>query len=311
MAGAEKVYAYTKDSKYGSVQEVKDQTLLIAGVSGTRDRISIITSLEDSIIESADIVTNSGNLRPIDKKIICKMKETSVIALMYEAWEFRDSDIDIRACRKNGIAVVGTNEQHPQLKVFQFLGRSLIRILVEQGSKLSGDNILLICDNDFSRSIIEVLEENGLKVFLVGKGASEKSSYLGTLENFSLEKMPGIDYLVVASTPRARDIIGGNDSVIPFTRFGDKIRHSTIIQLYGDINRKLFEGLYVKFFPREDVEKGHMGVLQSYSGPLANIKLFVGSLKAAQIVNDARLRGNDINESIDLAVNQGFATRLE
>jgi hypothetical protein len=127
-----------------------------------------------------------------------------------------------------------------------------------------------------------------------------------------MESIPNIDYIILASTPQKKNIIGGDkDSIISVRKLRNHIKSSTLIQVFGDINRKVFEGLNVNFFPKENVEKGHMGVLQSYCGPLANIKLFIGSLKAAQLVNDLRKQNKDVITSIRYAVNEGFGTELK
>ena len=67
------------------------------------------------MVAQADIITNSGHVRPIDAEMIGWMKPTAVIPLMYEAWEFRDADLDLAACQRRGIVVAGTNERHPAI----------------------------------------------------------------------------------------------------------------------------------------------------------------------------------------------------
>jgi hypothetical protein len=54
--------------------------------------------------------------------MISWMKPTAVIPLMFEAWEFRPSDLELAAAQQRGILVAGTNERHPDVDVFSFLG---------------------------------------------------------------------------------------------------------------------------------------------------------------------------------------------
>ena len=42
--------------------------------------------------------------------------------LMYEAWEFRAQDVHLEAWSCDGIRVAGTNERHPAVDVFSYLG---------------------------------------------------------------------------------------------------------------------------------------------------------------------------------------------
>lgn len=73
MAGAKKVYAITKDSKYASKDEVKKKTMLFAELCDVVDKIEVVFDKRN--INQADIVTNLGFVRPIDKETIDMMKE--------------------------------------------------------------------------------------------------------------------------------------------------------------------------------------------------------------------------------------------
>jgi len=51
---------------------------------------------------------------------------------MYENWEFRSSDLDLEASRVHGIRVGGTNERHPTVGVFEYLGIMAVKLLLER-----------------------------------------------------------------------------------------------------------------------------------------------------------------------------------
>ncbi len=69
----------------------------LTSLAGLKDRVEIITTIKDDVLAGADVVTNSGHLRPIDRSIISKLPQHCVLALMFETWEFRTSDIDVAA----------------------------------------------------------------------------------------------------------------------------------------------------------------------------------------------------------------------
>ena len=98
MAGARRVYAFAKPSRYGSVAEVIGWTMQLANAAGIPTRIEIIEELSRDILSNIDIVTNSGHLRPLTADLINHLPCSAVIALMFEAWEFRAADIDLEAC---------------------------------------------------------------------------------------------------------------------------------------------------------------------------------------------------------------------
>ena len=94
MAGAKKIYAITQDTRYGSAEEVREQTTKLAQLGQVSDQIEFISTKTQDIVAQADIITNSGHVRPINAQMISWMNTQAVIGLMYEAWEFRAEDIE-------------------------------------------------------------------------------------------------------------------------------------------------------------------------------------------------------------------------
>ena len=74
--------------------------------------IQLIDTLSPKIISEADIITNSGHLRPLDQDKLQYLKKGAVASLMYEDWEIRDIDIDINYCNRQNIVVGAINERH-------------------------------------------------------------------------------------------------------------------------------------------------------------------------------------------------------
>ena len=109
-------------------------------------------------------MTNSGQVRPIDAATVAAMRPSSVVPLMYESWEHRASDVDLDACRRRGIAVAGTNETHPVVDVFSFLGPMAVKQLHDAGVAVYGSRIAVLCDNSFSPFIADYLRGGGAAV---------------------------------------------------------------------------------------------------------------------------------------------------
>src|SRR6266540_3642329 len=153
MAGADQVFAISRTTKYGAFEEVSDNTHRLAKSVGVAPRIKVITRKTREVVGQADIITNSGHVRPIDAETISWMKQGAIIPLMYEAWEFRDTDIDLEACRRREIQVAGTNERHPAVDVFRFLGDMSIKLLLDMGIALS--------DSHFDAIIVALKPQTG------------------------------------------------------------------------------------------------------------------------------------------------------
>ncbi|MCH7612988.1 MAG: hypothetical protein IIB45_06465, partial [Candidatus Marinimicrobia bacterium] len=153
MAGAERVLALTSESSYGSTEDVNAQTRALEALCGVEGSIEIHTQRSPDLFYQADIVTNLGFVRPIDAEAVEVMRPTAVIHLMCESWEFREGDVDLNACRRNGIRVVGTNEDHPGLDVFDYSGWLCIKMLLEAQIEIHKSQILLVGSDKFGRVI--------------------------------------------------------------------------------------------------------------------------------------------------------------
>ena len=190
---------------------------------------------------------------------------------MYETWEFRHEDIDIEACRRRKIPVAGVNERHPEVDVFSFLGPLAVRQIHDCGLAGYGNRIALLCDNDFSASIMRGLEGIGARVEL----------FNGAAQVFRNEW----DAIVVALRPVTQLRINDEEAshlaaVSP--------RGTPCVQLWGDIDRAALARRGMSFWPPAEPLPGHMGILLSEIGPEPVVRLQAGGLRAAEWI----YRGN-------------------
>ena len=282
MAGAD-VCALAASTAYGSAAELRALTTELAGLAGVSDRIAFASAKRASDVGAADIVTNSGQVRPIDAEMVSSMKPGCVIPLMYESWEFRSSDLDIEACRKHDILVAGTNEQHPAVDVFSYLGQLAIKQLHEAGIPVRASRIALLCDNSFGPYIERELRQNAAEVITVPKLAA------GALA-------PYCDAIVVAMLP-------GEEGKEPALTSGDArlIRDvapdTVVIQYWGDVDRAALAAENLPVWPETAPAAGHMGVLPSAVGPDAIVRLQAGGLKVGEVL----ARGLDNASPEDMA----------
>ncbi len=267
MAGAEKVFALTRSSPYGTVEQVKEKTQQLAEIAGVGGRIEFITQKLPELVAQADIITNSGHVRPIDSEMIGWMKSTAVIGLMYEAWEFRPEDIDLTACLQKGIKVVGVNEHHPAVDVFSFLGIMAVKLLLDSGVAVYTSDILLLCDNPF-RSFIE-------------QGLVNAGARVDTVESLATAPIDKTyDAILVALQPRPEPVLSATDAISVAKYWPGAL----VAQYWGDIERSAFSTQNIPICPAEEPKPGHMGILPSAVGPEPIIRLQTGGLKAAEVV---------------------------
>jgi hypothetical protein len=267
LAGAGRVYALTRSTRYGAIEEIRARTLALAALAGVQGRIEVIAEKTAAVVGQADVVTNSGHLRPLDAQTIGWMKPSAVIPLMFEAWEFRSEDLDLEAAGRRGIPVVGTNERHPAVDVFSFLGIMAVKLLLDAGVAVYGSRILVLCDNPFGPFIERGLAAAGATVETRAAPAEAESG-------------AGLDAVLVALRPTATPVITVAETNIIAARWPGAV----VAQFWGDVDRAALAGAGVPVWPVDAPALGHMGILPSGVGPEPVVRLQSGGLKVAEVL---------------------------
>lgn len=267
MAGARQVFALTRTTSHGTVEQIHLETMDLARRAGVEERISVITKKSREIVGMADVVTNSGHVRPIDAEMVSWMRPTAVLPLMYEAWEFRPGDLDLAACRERGIQVAGTNERHPAVDVFSFLGVMAIKLLLEAGVSVYRSRILLLCDNDFRDYIRRALVAAGASV-QTGEGVDE------------IRLAEGVDAILLALDPQKNPPLAGQEAQL----IAECLPGTVVAQFWGDVDRNALAAAGIPLWPPHSVPPGHMGILPSAVGPEPVVRLQAGGLKVGEVL---------------------------
>lgn len=279
MAGAE-VYALAAGTAYAPSEEIQQVTVELARLAAVTDRIQLVYGKDDTIVGAADIVTNSGQVRPIDADTVARMKPSSVVPLMYESWEYRHTDVDLQACRARNVIVAGTNERHPDVDVFSFLGQMAIMQLHDAGIAVRGSRILLLCDNSFGPFITQDLKNAGAEIVEARQLTADAI-------------LPHCDAVILALQPREAPIFTAGDAKL----LSQKAPGAVLVQYWGDADRKALAAAGIPVWPAEAPRAGHMGILPSAVGPEPIVRLQTGGLKVGQVL----ARGLDRASGEDLA----------
>jgi hypothetical protein len=286
IAGA-KVYAFAKDSKYGTADEViQNFTTVLKDFDGLQ--IEFIKELSQKVLSEVDIITNSGNLRPIDSSILQHTKKDVVISLMYEKWEFRNTDLDLEFCKKKSIKVGAVNERHPDVGVFEYLGEMSIKLIHDAGITITNNTFLLICNNDFGPYIANTLSElcQSIGVIDLAVNKEKYSNEVEWLSNFPKisvpEKYKIADAIIFTASPFNKKWIG-NGLEIQIDDIKQKVNNPVILRFAGDINTDDCDKKGLQYYPT-NVKSGHMGVLPSDIGFDSIIRLQTGGLKVGELL---------------------------
>ena len=269
LGGAAEVVALTRDTRYGSATEVTRQTLQLAEAAGVADRITVTTTRRPEDISRADVVTNSGHVRPIDANMVALMKPTAVVPLMFEAWEAEAgrSDLDIPALRARGITVAGTNERHPAVDVFSYLGLMAVKLLLDAAVPAYRSRIAVLCDNPFRDFVVRGLTAAGAEV-----------TTAATLDELLAGPQP--EALLVAMRPTGAPVLDAAGVAALAGRWPGCL----VAQYWGDLDRTGLAAHHLPVWPATAPASGHMGILPSAVGPDPIVRLQTGGLKVAEVL---------------------------
>lgn len=267
MAGAA-VHAVARDTRrYGSFEDAVQATLGLAEEAGVAHRITVSRSIDPHVLKSCNIITNSGHLRPISARMIAQLPERAVLALMFEAWEFRAPDFDLAACRDRGIRVAAVNERHPDVGVFPFLGPLCVRLLKDAGLPVPGLRVALLCDNPFAP--------------FIGQGLRTAGALVSTFPDAGSVPPGDWQAVVVALEPFRNPPLGA----VELRTLAARAPRASLVQFWGDIDRASAPGGWpTLIWPPNAPLPGHMAVLLSALGHEPVVRLQAGGLRAAEIV---------------------------
>jgi len=293
LSGADRVYALVGPAPHDDADRVRDETLGLAGDLGVAARVEIVPGRSRAVVAQADVVTNSGRVRPIDADLVAWMKPTAVVPLMYEAWELRAGDVDVTACSRAGIAVAGTDERHPAVDVFGYLGVMAVRLLTDAGVAVHGTRVLLLCDNAFAPYIEAGLNRMGAAVDLAPTLPRARTAH-------------PYDAIVVACRPRPEPVLSAEEA----WAIADAWPEAVVAQFWGDVDRAACREAGVPVWPRAAPRPGHMGILPSAVGPDPVVRLQAAGLKVGEILWRARRAGRSLADSLSALRASGYGTLL-
>lgn len=289
MAKAKEIICFTKDSKYGNSKKIIENFNKLTKFFGFENLISVHEKLTNELIHKADIITNSGLLRPINKKIIDSMKNTAIISLMWEPWEFRPEDIDLNECWKKQIPILGVNEHNSIMNIMQYDGEAIIKILNDANISLVDKKIILVGENLSALYMYDSLQKAGANVFFVSESLQEICNTKKILligNNLNQEKvipyLENSDLIIINSIPIKEKIIGGNG--ISTEKLKQLCPNVSIFVYFGNIDYKKIISSGLKCFPSTSRGDGYMGWTIDVLGPKPTIELNSLGLKVGEIL---------------------------
>jgi len=281
LAGADHVYAITKDSRYGSAEDVITYNKQLSKFFGVEKKITYSNNAPHKFAAQAQIVTNLGFLRPINKELIGLLPDDASIPLMWESWELRETDIDLKATKEKGIPIAGTKEDHPRLKTMNHLA-DVAKKLIEESDNSLEKNIAVIGSYPFGKAIANGLNKAGARADL------NPSDYT----NHSL--------IVIAENIKS-------DIAIEINALS---KETVLIHIAGHLDYEAIKRKGVKKHPDLEVPPHHMTVTTAYAGPKPVVDLHAAGLKVGEILSRSMRLDKDPENAVRKAVESGYGCAL-
>ena len=272
LAGAARVIALTRDSPHASAKAVMAQTRALEMLCGVSVPAEIHTEPSPQLFAQADIVTNLGFVRPLNRPAVLAMKPTAVVSLMCEAWEVRAQDVDLDACRFRNIAAAGTNEDFDGLDVFAYSGPLCSKMLFDAQVEVHKSRIVVVGSDKFAVVIAKHLAASGARV-----------EHLTGLRDVGAATLNEVDAVVIADYTRTDTIIGP-DGDVSCAAFAAWAEGAVVVQFAGaiDVSDLLRHGLTVS--PGLDLAPKRMARTLAYLGPAPVIDLHAAGLKVGELL---------------------------
>lgn len=300
VAGAEKVIAVTKDSRYAKAEDVIEATLRAAKEMGVENQIVIETDKSLIDYSSLDIITNSGFVRPITKDIIQKLKKTAVIPLMWETWEYRGDEVELQACKDNDILVLGTYESHPDVELDPYISMLLLKLLFDMGLSCYKSKIVLISSHEFGLRLWETCKKFNIDCAWFSDDNSNARP-VRTLPKFAQENIGEYDAIVVAEIKDDQCFIGENGLL----KSRDLLAQNPEIKvgvIAGHVEVQDMKGAGMPYVPEFIAPPKYMSYQVYQFGSMPVLELYAAGLRVGQVMSQMRRNGASIEETARYAL---------
>jgi hypothetical protein len=188
---------------------------------------------------------------------------------MFESWEIQAGrfDLALDEAVDRGVRVAGTNEQHPLVDVFSYLGTMAVKLLFDAGTAVRNTRLVVLCDNPFAPYLESGLSAAGADVCVAR-----------SIRDVDPDFDP--DYVLVSLTPTGSPVIGSAE----VHWIGRTWPTTVVAQFWGDIDRASLSEMGIRYWPVVAPPAGHMAVLPSQPGPEPVIRLQAGGLKVGSVL---------------------------
>ena len=301
LAGAARVDAIAADNRFHRADDVEAATMATAGRLGVPDTIRILRGKDSQAVAEADIVTNSGSVRPIDSAMIEALKPTAVVPLMWETWEFVPEQLDLDACRNRGILVLGTVEREDPCNLVPYSGLTAARLLFALGLEVVRTRVLLLgLQPGLGTEMQRFLTEEYAEVTAFSRPGDGGRPYEEVADHFA-EYGARYDALLVAEHMERGLLVGPGGHLEPelIARVNPALRVGVVC---GAVDADALRRQDLLVEPQNVAPVPIMSFQPGDLGPRPVLELYTAGLRVGEVAARARLSGLSVQEAARAAL---------
>jgi hypothetical protein len=295
-AGADTVYAIVEDSPYGPAEAARSHTERLACHVGDESTLVFPSVKRREEVREADVVTNTGFVRPIDGEVVSWLKPTAAVSLMYEPWEFRDTDMDIDALWAAGIPVLGTDESDGRVGTQQYLRSLATKVALDCDLEIYRGTFAVVGSGRMARHAAAGLDSLGATVERVDTPPAEADTDL--LNSVPSGLIESLDALLLVDHETRRLLVGTEGFVDP-VEFEQKTRGATIIHVCGPVSAADMDDAGVRYVPQDPAPAKRMSYTTGYLGPRPVVDLHAAGIRVGVDLAREQRAGTDFRTATE------------
>ena len=307
LANAKKVIAVSKTTSYGTFEENKKNIEDLAKkLNIDISNLEVVEKIEEHHLKEADVITNSGLVRPITSDMMAQMKRTAVIPLMWETWEFRDEDLDLNSAIKNDILVLGTKETSKEIDMRGYAGVLGLAVLVYLSLEVYKTKVVLFGNEVLGNAIAETFEKNNVEyLWFVNNPTNENQKLYKELGDYK-NIIKSYDVVLFAEHSYRNEILTNENGLTlqDLSHLNEEIKIGVIA---GNINQEELIRSSLEYFPKKIMPAGYMSFQPYHMGAKPVIELFSAGLKIGEEMARCRLNGMSLEDTIKFMTTKSFA----
>ena len=299
LAGAERVFGLARDTRWGGAAETIATARTVAGEWGVAPRIDFVADKRADDLARADIVTNSGNVRPIDRETVAALKPTCVVPLMWETWELRANELDLDACREKGILVMGTDEEAIDFR--RFTGMVHLRMLLASGLEVHGNRVLVLSSDPVCRAICRMLDANGADFRWTSleaePGGEYRDRFIAPSDGEGLLAWAAGADACICDDRRELGTLIGPGGLFSAGELLDANPGIVVVNRSGLVDYAGLKATGIRVRPDREARSNYPNMTSADLGMLPIIELVAAGLKVGEAMARARLSGMTVREA--------------